>query len=68
MAKIAGYDLPVMIMHGARDRMLPIDSTARAFHRLLPRAQYVELEDAPHGLLWTYPDEVNNALLAFLDS
>lgn len=68
VAKIAGYDLPVMIMHGARDRMLPIDSTGRAFHRLLPRAHYVELEDAPHGLLWTYPDEVNNALLAFLDS
>jgi pimeloyl-ACP methyl ester carboxylesterase len=29
-------------------------------------AEYVEIEGAPHGLLWTYADEVNAALLTFL--
>ncbi|MFH9090685.1 alpha/beta hydrolase, partial [Streptomyces sp. NPDC017676] len=27
---------------------------------------YVEIDGAPHGLLWTHADEVNNALLTFL--
>jgi len=68
VATIAGYDLPVMIMHGTHDRALPIDSTGRPFHQLLARAHYVELDGAPHGLLWTHADEVNEALLAFLRS
>ena len=68
VGKIAGYDLPVMILQGTHDRILPIDSTARAFRKLLPRAHYVELDNAPHGLLWTYADEANDALLPFLES
>jgi non-heme chloroperoxidase len=66
LATIATYDLPVMILHGTHDRALPIDSTGRPFHKLLPSAHYVELDGAPHGLLWTHADEVNEALLTFL--
>jgi pimeloyl-ACP methyl ester carboxylesterase len=57
---------PSLILHGTADRILPIDATARRFRRLLPEAQYVEVENAPHGLLWTHADEVNTALLTFL--
>jgi pimeloyl-ACP methyl ester carboxylesterase len=66
VARIAGSDLPVMILHGTHDRTLPIDSTGRPFHELLPRAEYVEIDGAPHGLLWTHAGEVNDALLKFL--
>lgn len=65
---IADYGMPVMILHGTHDRVLPIDATARPFHAMLPDADYVEIEGAPHGLLWTYSDEVNDALLRFLKS
>jgi non-heme chloroperoxidase len=58
---------PTLILHGTKDNILPIDATARRFRKLLPEADYVEIEDAPHGLLWTHADEVNNALKAFLD-
>ena len=34
----------------------------------LPAATYVEIEGAPHGMLWTHADEVNAALLDFLRS
>jgi non-heme chloroperoxidase len=68
IAKIAGYDLPAMILHGTGDRILPIDSTARPFHRLLPNATYIELDGAPHGLLWTDAEEATDALLTFLKS
>jgi pimeloyl-ACP methyl ester carboxylesterase len=57
---------PVLILHGTADNILPIDATARRFHALLPDADYVEIEGAPHGLLWTHADDVNAALRAFL--
>jgi len=63
---IGKIDVPALIVHGTADNILPIDSTGRPFHRLLPEAEYVEIEGAPHGLLWTHATEVNEALLAFL--
>ena len=57
---------PALILHGTADNILPIDATARRFRTLLPDAEYVEIEGAPHGLLWTHADEVNTALRAFL--
>jgi peroxiredoxin len=58
--------VPTLILHGTADNILPIDSTARRFRELLPDATYVEVDGAPHGLLWTHADEVNSALLSFL--
>jgi non-heme chloroperoxidase len=57
---------PALILHGTADNILPIDATARRFRQALPEAQYVEIEGAPHGLLWTHADEVNTALRSFL--
>lgn len=59
-------DVPALILHGTADRILPIDSTGRPLSKLLPNAEYVEVEGAPHGLLWTHAAEVNEALLAFV--
>lgn len=67
-ADIPAIDVPALILHGTADNILPIDVTARRFKDLLPDATYVELEGAPHGLLWTHGAEVNEALLAFLNS
>ncbi|MBD8063543.1 alpha/beta fold hydrolase [Oceanitalea stevensii] len=58
--------LPTLILHGTADNILPVDATARRFRQLLPEAQYVEVDGAPHGLLWTHADEVNAALRTFL--
>ncbi|MGX1031979.1 pimeloyl-ACP methyl ester carboxylesterase [Streptomyces ambofaciens] len=57
---------PALILHGTKDNILPIDATGRRFHKALPEADYVEVEGAPHGLLWTHADEVNTALRHFL--
>src|SRR5690606_24032359 len=59
---------PALILHGTADNILPIDTTARRFRQGLPAAEYVEIEGAPHGLLWTHADQVNTALLSFLGS
>jgi non-heme chloroperoxidase len=67
-ADIEKVDVPALIVHGTADNILPIDATARRFKDLLPDATYVEIEGAPHGMLWTHAAEVNAALLEFLDS
>lgn len=65
-AAVSAAGLPTLILHGTADNILPIDATARRFRDLVPHADYVEIEDAPHGLLWTHAAEVNDALLRFL--
>ncbi|KAA9108126.1 alpha/beta fold hydrolase [Microbacterium rhizomatis] len=66
IAKLAEVDIPMLIVHGTADNVLPIDATARRFRELLPKATYVEIEGAPHGMLWTHGAEVNKVLLDFL--
>ncbi|MFD6100933.1 alpha/beta fold hydrolase [Nocardiopsis flavescens] len=57
---------PVLILHGTADNILPVDSTGRPFHEAVPEAEYVEVEGAPHGLLWTHAEQVNRALVPFV--
>ena len=52
--------------HGTGDRNVPIDMTSRVLAKMLPGATYIEIEGAPHGMLWTHGEEINKALLDFL--
>jgi non-heme chloroperoxidase len=63
---IPKIDVPALIVHGTADRILPIDVTGRRFAKALPEADYLEIEGAPHGMIWTHAAEVNEALLRFL--
>jgi non-heme chloroperoxidase len=65
-ADIPKIDVPVLIVHGTADNILPIDVSGRRFAKALPSAEYVEIDGAPHGLLWTHAAEVNEVLLRFL--
>ena len=59
-------DVPVLVMHGTVDRVLPVAACGRLTHEAIKNSEYVELDGAPHGLCWTHAEEVNKALLAFL--
>jgi len=65
-ADIEKIDVPTLIVHGTADTMLPVDNTGRRFARALPAATCVELEGAPHAVLWTHADEVDAVLLPFV--
>ncbi|WP_427129077.1 alpha/beta fold hydrolase [Pseudarthrobacter sp. S9] len=65
-ADIPKIDVPALIVHGTADNILPIDITGRQFAKALPGAEYVEIDGAPHGMLWTHAAEVNDILLRFL--
>jgi non-heme chloroperoxidase len=59
-------DVPVLVMHGTEDRILPFDSTAARLPALIADCTLVPVEGGPHNIGWTHADEVNAALLAFL--
>ena len=66
-ADLPKIDVPVLVVHGTADRILPIDATGRRLPALIKGLHYVEIEGAPHGLAWTHAEEVNQALLDFLE-
>ena len=66
VAKVRASGVASIIVQGTEDRILPIDSSGRPFHAAFPESEYVEIEGAPHGFLWTHADEVNRVLLGFL--
>jgi len=59
-------DVPVLVLHGTQDRILPFNSTAARLPALITDCTLVPVEGGPHNIGWTHPDEVNAALLAFL--
>jgi pimeloyl-ACP methyl ester carboxylesterase len=68
VAAVKASGIPALIVHGTNDRILPIDVAGRRFHQALPEAEYVEIDGAPHGMLWTHAAEVNEVLLRFVAS
>ena len=64
-ADLARVDIPVLVMHGTADRILPIEACGPRTHELVRGSEYVAIEGASHGLCWTHADEVNAELLRF---
>src|SRR3954466_2911976 len=60
-------DVPMLVMHGTEDRILPYEATAARLRdeALIADLTVVAVEDGPHNIGWTHPDEVNRALLEF---
>jgi non-heme chloroperoxidase len=59
-------DVPTLLIHGDADRILPYEATAARLPGLVKDLEFVTVEGGPHNIAWTHPEEVNNALLAFL--
>jgi non-heme chloroperoxidase len=65
-ADLPKIDVPMLVVHGTEDRILPIDATARRLPALIEDVRLVEIEGGPHNIGWTHSDEVNPVLLDFL--
>ena len=59
-------DVPVLVMHGSADRILPISATSDRLPDLLGEVEYMVVDGGPHAINWTHAEEVNSALLGFL--
>ena len=64
-ADLPKIDIPVLVLHGTEDRILPIEACGPRTHELIPGSEYVPIQGAPHGLCWTHAEEVNAELLRF---
>jgi len=49
-------DVPVLVVHGTEDRILPFDSTAARLPALIADCTLVPVEGGPHNIGWTHPD------------
>lgn len=58
--------IPVMIVHGDEDKIVPINATSDITASLLPNAAYYRIEGAPHGLFITHKSELNQLLINFI--
>jgi non-heme chloroperoxidase len=65
-ADLSKIDVPILVMHGTEDRILPFESTAKRLPALVADLKLIPVEGGPHNIGWTHPEKVNPALLEFL--
>jgi non-heme chloroperoxidase len=59
-------DVPMLVIQGDADRVLPFDKTGKRLPDLIKNVQLVVIEGGPHAIAWTHADQVNRALYQFL--
>jgi non-heme chloroperoxidase len=65
---LRGIDVPVLVMHGEDDQLVPIDAAARKTIKLLKHGALKTYPGYPHGMCQVHADQVNADLLAFIQS
>ena len=63
---LATVTIPVLVIHGDQDRILPYQATSSRLPALLNNARSTIITGGPHAVIWTHADEVNQALLDFI--
>ena len=65
---LKGIDVPVLIMHGEDDQVVPIDDSARLAIKLVTNGTLKTYPGLSHGMAATHPELINADLLAFFRS
>ena len=63
---IVKINVPTLIIHGDKDKTVPIKATGEESARLIPGATFIVFEGAPHGLWYTNKEKLNQHLLDFI--
>ncbi|MEW2376448.1 alpha/beta hydrolase [Micromonospora sp. NPDC047812] len=63
---VSRIDVPVLIVQGDADAVLPYPKTGQRLQPMLPGSQLVTLKGAPHGTPWTNAAEVNRSIMDFI--
>ncbi|MFK0690574.1 alpha/beta fold hydrolase [Mesorhizobium sp. IMUNJ 23033] len=61
-------DVPVLIMHGGDDQIVPIEDSALLAAKLVKRGTLKVYEGLSHGMCTTHPEIINPDLLTFIRS
>ena len=65
---LKAIDLPVLVMHGTDDQIVPYADSAPLAAKLLKNGTLKSYDGLPHGMCTTHPDIINADLLAFFRS
>ena len=65
---IHAIKVPLLVIHGSADKIVPITDAGRKKVEALPLAQLIEYPDAPHGLFATHKARLTQDLLKFIES
>jgi len=60
--------VPVLIMHGDDDQIVPFADSAPLSAKLVKNATLKVYPGLPHGMCTTHPEVINKDLLAFIKS
>lgn len=66
--EMATVNVPTLVIHGSADKTVPIEISSAKSAKLIPNAQYIVYEGAPHGLFYNEKEKLNKDLVAFLNS
>ena len=67
-ADLPSIDVPVLVIHGDDDQVLPYAKTAGRLPGLINNVQMAVISGGPLAIPWTHADQVNSALLQFIVS
>jgi len=63
---LKAIQVPVLVMHGEDDQIVPIDHSARLAAGLLRQGTLLTYPGLPHGMASTHPEVINPDILAFI--
>jgi non-heme chloroperoxidase len=63
---LQAIDVPVLVLHGDDDQIVPIADSARLSAPLLKKGTLKVYPSLPHGMCTTHPEVINPDLLAFV--
>jgi|SRR5580658_8071976 non-heme chloroperoxidase len=58
-------EIPMLVMHGEDDQIVPIGASSLRTAKLVPHATLKVYPGLPHGMARTHPDQINADLLAY---
>ena len=67
-ADLPKIDVPILVIQGDADQVLPIDKTGKRLPGLIEDVHLVVVDGGPHAIPWTHAGQVNTALLDFIRS
>lgn len=65
---LKAISVPVLVMHGTDDQVVPIDDSAHKSIKLLKNGTLKTYDGLSHGMFATHPDLINADLLSFVQS
>jgi non-heme chloroperoxidase len=64
-SELKNIKVPVLIIHGDDDKIVPIKTAGQQAAQMIAHSEYVVIENGPHGINVTHADEVNTAIVNF---